>query len=97
MEDETRLRAQVTIEGKVQGVWFRAWVQEQARARALVGWVRNRRDGSVEALLDGAPAEVEAMIRACWDGPPAARVVAVRVEPLPAESPCDGFEILPNA
>lgn len=97
MDDDNRLRTQVTIEGKVQGVWFRAWVQEQAGERGLLGWVRNRRDGSVEAVFEGPPADVEAMIRACWNGPPAAKVQAVRVEPIPSDSPLADFTILPSS
>lgn len=97
MDDDSRLRAHVTVEGKVQGVWFRAWTQEQAAARGLVGWVRNRRDGTVKAVFDGPSAVVEEMIRACWHGPSAARVQAVRVEPMPPEPPFVGFEILPSA
>lgn len=97
MSDDTHLRAHVTVEGKVQGVWYRAWTQEQATARGLAGWVRNRRDGTVEAVFDGPSAVVEGMIRACWEGPSAARVQAVRVEPIPAEPPLAGFEVLPTA
>ncbi len=96
MDESNRLRVRVTIEGKVQGVWFRAWTQEQAVRRGLFGWVRNRRDGTVEAVFDGPAPEVEAMIRACWDGPTAARVQAVRVEPIPADPPMQGFEVLPS-
>jgi len=94
--DDTRLRAHVMIEGKVQGVWFRAWVREQAGERGLLGWVRNRRDGSVEAVFEGPPTDVEAMIRDCWNGPTAARVHAVRVEPVPSDPPIVDFTILPN-
>lgn len=97
MDDTPRLRVRVTVEGKVQGVWFRAWTREQALARGLAGWVRNRRDGSVEAVFDGPPDAVEAMIAACWDGPSAARVQAVRVEPIPAETPVADFEVRPSA
>jgi acylphosphatase len=96
MDESNRLRVRVTIEGKVQGVWFRAWTQEQAERRGLLGWVRNCRDGTVEAVFDGPPPDVEAMIRACWDGPPAARVQAVRVEPIPSDQPLQGFEVLPS-
>lgn len=67
----------VRIEGRVQGVWFRAWTVKEACARGLRGWVRNRRDGAVEALFAGPEADVRAMITLCWDGPPAARVVSV--------------------
>ena len=68
----------VTISGRVQGVGYRAWVTDEASARHLEGWVRNLRDGSVEALLAG-PADVVAdMIAACRRGPSMARVDAVR-------------------
>jgi acylphosphatase len=67
----------VRIRGRVQGVWFRAWTAEQASERALHGWVRNRRDGSVEAVFRGPAAAVREMIAACWRGPPAARVEAI--------------------
>jgi acylphosphatase len=70
----------ITITGRVQGVGYRAWVADEATARDLEGWVRNVRDGSVEALLAG-PADVVAdMIAACRRGPSVARVDAVREE-----------------
>lgn len=71
------IAVRVRISGRVQGVWYRGWTVETAQARGLRGWVRNRRDGSVEALLIGPPADVEAMIAACRDGPPMARVTNV--------------------
>ena len=64
----------ILISGRVQGVWFRGWTVETATARGLRGWVRNRRDGRVEALLIGPPDAVEGVIRDCHGGPPAARV-----------------------
>jgi acylphosphatase len=67
----------VVIRGNVQGVGYRAWTEREARRHGLVGWVRNRRDGSVEAMFAGAPRNVAAMIEACWRGPPAARVQSV--------------------
>ena len=72
---------QVKVTGRVQGVGYRAWVEHRATAHALEGWVRNRRDGSVEALFSG-PAEVVAdMIARCRRGPSTARVDVVREEP----------------
>ncbi|MDH3738225.1 MAG: acylphosphatase [Alphaproteobacteria bacterium] len=65
---------QVQIYGRVQGVWFRAWTATTASDLGLAGWVRNRSDGSVEALFVGAATEIEAMIEKCRQGPPAARV-----------------------
>ena len=74
----------VRIEGRVQGVWFRAWTAQEATALGLDGWVRNRADGTVEALLAGPAEAVEAMVEACWTGPPAARVTDVAVSPADA-------------
>ena len=72
---------QVMIRGRVQGVGYRAWVEHQALAHNLEGWVRNRRDGSVEALFAG-PADVVAdLIARCRRGPSSARVDAVAEEP----------------
>jgi acylphosphatase len=68
------------ITGRVQRVGYRAWAAETARNLALRGWVRNRSDGAVEALVTGPAEGVAAMVAACSDGPPAARVVAVEVE-----------------
>lgn len=67
----------VTISGRVQGVGYRAWVDEQANSRGLEGWVRNRRDGSVEAVFAGAEDVVADMVSACGRGPFYARVDAV--------------------
>jgi acylphosphatase len=86
---------QVRIEGRVQGVGYRYWTVEQARERNLSGWVRNRRDGSVEALFAGAKAVVEEMIAACRKGPLGARVTVVHSSPVapPTDS---GFRQLPT-
>lgn len=91
---ERIVRAVIT--GRVQGVGYRAWVAEEANRRGLSGWVRNRRNGSVEALLAGDAAVVEALLAACHEGPPAAAVADVAVadtmEPAGA-----GFVVLPTA
>jgi acylphosphatase len=71
--------ARVTVGGGVQGVGYRAWIQGEARARHLTGWVRNRSNGDVEALLLGRPDAVEALSELCWQGPPLARVERVEV------------------
>jgi acylphosphatase len=78
------------ISGKVQGVWYRAWTVEQATARGLLGWVRNRLDGSVEALFAGPVDRVADMIEACRQGPKAARVANVAVEDFAGDIP-EGF------
>jgi acylphosphatase len=67
------------ITGRVQGVGYRAWVVATARRLGLRGWVRNRADGSVEALVTGYDEPVAAMIEACGEGPYAARVAEISV------------------
>jgi len=84
------------IHGEVQGVWFRAWSAEAARELGLRGWVRNRRDGTVEMLVHGKPDAVEQMIARCRVGPPAARVYRIDVEETAEEAPA-GFEKRPSA
>lgn len=64
----------ILIEGLVQGVGFRAFVQQQAAGRGLTGWVRNRRTGAVEAMVAGSADDVGRFIDACQSGPSAARV-----------------------
>ncbi|MEZ5655839.1 MAG: acylphosphatase [Sphingobium sp.] len=64
----------LTISGRVQGVWYRAWCVKTARELALTGWVRNRADGSVETLVQGTQNAVEQFIAQAWNGPPAANV-----------------------
>ena len=69
----------VVIRGIVQGVGYRAWAEDEALRRDLGGWVRNRRDGTVEAVFSGPDQEVEAIILACRQGPRGARVDAVDI------------------
>ena len=85
-----RRSVRVRISGRVQGVWFRGWTADEARALGLDGWVCNRRDGTVEAVFAGPADAVERMIAICHQGPPAARVAAVRVTPTP-DDPAPGF------
>lgn len=85
----------VTIEGRVQGVGFRAWTEYEAFARGLRGWVRNRRDGSVEAVFAGDDAAVDAMVAACRLGPRAASVTDLSAEPV-ADDGKPGFRALPT-
>ena len=70
----------VTVSGRVQGVGYRYFVEHAARSNDLEGWVRNRRDGSVEAVFAGPEQAVAAMIAACRRGPSSARVDALRDE-----------------
>ena len=57
------------ITGRVQGVGYRAWTVDEARRHGVKGWVRNRSDRSVEAMLQGDVTKVEALIEKCWHGP----------------------------
>lgn len=75
-----RKAVRVRIHGRVQGVWYRGWTVETATAFGLHGWVRNRADGTVEALFAGPAAAVDRMAEACRRGPSAAQVTAVEVE-----------------
>jgi acylphosphatase len=67
----------IVIHGRVQGVGYRAWAEVTALEHGLVGWVRNRRDGTVEALFIGPPEKIAAMIAACRSGPPGSRVDSI--------------------
>jgi acylphosphatase len=67
----------VIVRGKVQGVGYRAFVEDEAAIRGLQGWVKNRRDGSVEAVLAGPVEEVEMMVETCRRGPWSARVEGI--------------------
>ena len=92
---------QVTIRGRVQGVGFRYWVEQEASARGLKGWVRNRRDGSVEALFAGPADVVSEMIAVCRRGPVSARVEAFQEEPASPDAlnlrrPGERFSVLPT-
>lgn len=78
--DSDIARARVTIAGRVQGVYYRASAEREARAAGLSGWVRNGHDGSVEAEFEGPRAEVDAMIAWCRVGPARALVTDVDVE-----------------
>ena len=73
----------VRISGRVQGVWFRGWTAQTAEALGLSGWVRNRRDGTVEAVFSGEEAMVDQMIAACHIGPAHADVEEVDISTEP--------------
>jgi acylphosphatase len=85
------------ITGRVQGVGFRYSMQSEAARRGVSGWVRNRRDGSVEALLQGEDAAVEALVAWARQGPAGALVTQVRVLPADGEQAVHaGFELRPT-
>lgn len=83
--------ARVVIKGRVQGVGFRLWVEAEAVSRGLAGWVRNRRDGSVETVFWGEADAVSAMLEACWEGPDMALVTDVAI--FDTDERPSGFEV----
>ena len=90
---------QLTIRGRVQGVGYRAWVEHQARKQGVEGWVRNRRDGSVEALFSGPEDVVAGLVTLCRRGPSSARVDDVIEEAAGADAlglryPGERFSVL---
>ena len=91
------LQARLTITGRVQGVGYRDWALTTGRRLGLSGWVRNRSDSSVEALIVGDDAAIGAMIDACRRGPTAARVDDVDIEPVDLDVLPEGFTLLPTA
>jgi acylphosphatase len=92
----------VVVHGRVQGVGFRAFVEAEALTRGLAGWVRNRRDGSVEMVLSGEVAAIEAMIEVSRQGPLGARVDALHqrdgeAADLRPRRPGEAFSVLATA
>ena len=75
-----RIARHLTITGKVQGVWYRAWTVETARSLGLTGWVRNRTDGSVEAVVEGDEGAVDQFLALARVGPAAARVERIDMQ-----------------
>ena len=89
------------IRGRVQQVGYRAWTERAALKRSVQGWVRNRSDGTVEAMFTGLPEAVEAMIEACRQGPPGARVEAIELRASTHDDydlcrPGELFSVLPT-
>jgi acylphosphatase len=89
------MTVRVRIRGRVQGVGYRAWAGDEAVRLGLRGWVRNRRDGSVEALLIGSQDAIAAMIERCRHGPALARVDAIAQEDADDDGE-PGFRHLPT-
>ncbi|MFO7713480.1 acylphosphatase [Desulfosarcina sp.] len=90
---EDKARAHLIVSGRVQGVWFRAETQQAARRIGVHGWVRNNRDGTVEAVVEGARTAVLAMIDWCRTGPSRSRVEKVEVAWQPCQGDSADFEI----
>jgi acylphosphatase len=86
------VRRHVVVHGRVQGVFFRDTARERARAHRVAGWVRNRSDGAVEAVFEGAPEAVVLLLRFCETGPPGARVERVEVSEEEPEG-LTGFKV----
>jgi acylphosphatase len=85
----------LVIRGRVQGVWYRESMRQEAERLGVTGWVRNRRDGSVEAMIQGDEAAVAALLRWAWQGPPAASVS--QVDEADGWGEHGTFERLPSA
>ncbi|GAB2272313.1 hypothetical protein Dimus_007133 [Dionaea muscipula] len=93
--EDTIKSVRCVIKGRVQGVFYRDWTVENATQLGLNGWVRNRRDGSIEALFSGKPEAVDEMQRRCRHGPPAAVVTGYEAFPW-SDEPGTGFERKPT-
>ena len=91
-----RRSVRVRIEGGVQGVGYRFWTERVAEELGLKGWVRNRRDGSVEALFCGPADQVADMLERCKQGPLSARVTAIHILAEGGTAP-ESFAVLPTA
>ena len=89
---DDRVCRHVEVFGRVQGVWFRGATEREANRMGVCGWVRNRSDGSVEAVFEGDAALVEQLIAWCHRGPSSARVDEVRVREEPVQG-LVGFRI----
>lgn len=96
MTASARTTVHLRIEGRVQGVGYRFWTERMAEELGLEGWVRNRRDGSVEAVFQGASGAVAQMVELCREGPAEARVTEVEVLGEGADA-FTGFEVRKTA
>uniref|UniRef100_A0A7C4ML70 Acylphosphatase n=1 Tax=Desulfatirhabdium butyrativorans TaxID=340467 RepID=A0A7C4ML70_9BACT len=92
-----QMRVRVRITGRVQGVYFRAETQNAAQQIGVTGWVRNLRDGSVEAVFEGEAHRVRDMVAWCWKGSPFSRVDDVEVIEEPYQNEFQDFRVLRSA
>jgi len=88
------IRVRLVIEGRVQGVWFRDSTRREAEALGVYGWVRNRRDGTVEVLAEGPEDRVRKLVAWCHQGSPSARVTRVHESPEQWTGEFNSFQIL---
>ena len=86
-------RAHISIRGRVQGVYYRASMVQEAQKAGLTGWVRNCADGSVEAVAEGSRVAIESLLAWCRQGPPGARVASVDVSWEAAAGSFSGFTV----
>lgn len=101
MSEAAPIVVHVVVHGRVQGVGYRAFVQREAARHCVEGWVRNCRDGTVEALFKAEPAVIDDMIAACRRGPSGSRVDAINQRAgsdadLRARAPGEEFSLLPT-
>jgi acylphosphatase len=89
-----KIRVHLIIEGRVQGVWFRDSTRREATALGVYGWVKNRRDGTVEVLAEGPEDRVRKLVSWCHDGPPGARVSRVNESYEEWQGRSKSFEIV---
>lgn len=93
MKNIMKIKAHVVVEGRVQGVFFRATTKQEATIRGINGWVRNLRDGRVEAVFEGEENLVEELIDYCRKGPPAAGVTDIKAERSEYKGEYDRFSV----
>ncbi len=96
MPEEDFQQLHVCLEGRVQGVGFRYFVYDQALALGITGWVRNRRDGSVEVLAEGKRSTLDYFMSGLRQGPRSSMVLGVRPVWNPATEQYTDFQILPT-
>lgn len=88
------MKTHVLISGQVQGVFYRAHTKQKADELGLKGWVRNRKDGKVEAVFEGPKNKVEEMLKWCWKGPSISKVTSVKsITSVKSKERLDRFEI----
>lgn len=97
MDALAQIRVHVSVSGRVQGVWFRRSTQEEAERLGLRGWVRNRRDGTVEWVAEGSAASVRALVAWSRRGPPLAQVSSVEITEDDVVGLPAGFSVRPTA